>query len=139
MKKIINGKVYDTEKAAQKASYNNGRYGDFAYLSETLYLKKTGEYFLHGEGGAQTRYAGRTGNMYHDGEAIVPVSYQEAKEWAEKHLSGAEYEAIFGEVVEEGGKEAVTLYLPSALLARLRREAQEKGVNIGAIVEGKLQ
>ena len=51
MKKIINGKVYDTEKAKQVAYYSSaGSWRDFQHYEETLYLKKTGEYFLFGEG-----------------------------------------------------------------------------------------
>ena len=47
MKKIINGKKYDTNTATKVADYWNG-YGasDFNYVSEELYLKNTGEYFL---------------------------------------------------------------------------------------------
>lgn len=140
MKKIINGKVYDTEKAKQVASYSNaGSWRDFQHYEETLYLKKTGEYFLFGEGGPMTRYARSEGqNSWTGGERIEPLTYAAAKEWAEEHLDGDEYEAIFGEVVEEEGKEVVTWSLPSALVAKLRREAQEEGVTVGAIVEKKL-
>lgn len=47
MKKIINGKKYDTNMATKVADYWNG-YGasDFNYVSEELYLKNIGEYFL---------------------------------------------------------------------------------------------
>lgn len=31
---------------------------------------------------------------------IIPLSIEEAKEWAEENLSGDEYEYIFGEVEE---------------------------------------
>lgn len=136
MKKIINNRIYDTATAALKASYNNSRFGDFAYLKESLYLKKTGEYFLHGEGGAQTRYAGRTGNMYHDGEAIIPVTYQEAQKWAEEKLSGDEYEAIFGAVTEVEGREQVNMMIKKASLAKAKRAAQEAGISLTAYIEG---
>ena len=50
MKKIIKGKVYDTDTARELASWaNGGNWRDFSHLEETLYRKKTGEYFLHGE------------------------------------------------------------------------------------------
>ena len=58
MKKIINGKMYNTETAKEIGSWNNGRYrSDFYYVGETLYKKKTGELFVFGEGGAASRYA----------------------------------------------------------------------------------
>jgi len=140
MKKIINGKVYDTEKAKQVAFYSNaGSWRDFQHYEETLYLKRTGEYFLFGEGGPMTRYARSEGqNSWTGGERIEPLTYAAAKEWAEEHLDGDEYEAIFGEVVEEEGKEVVTWSLPSALVAKLRRESQERGMSLSALVEEKL-
>ena len=46
MKKIISGKLYDTETAKEIAVWNNGRsYSDFSHCVETLYKKRTGEYF----------------------------------------------------------------------------------------------
>ena len=47
MRRILNGKAYDTGSAKQIAHYDNGLLpGDFDYIEETLYLKKTGEYFI---------------------------------------------------------------------------------------------
>lgn len=101
MKKIINGKVYNTETAKELASRWNGRSErDFNCITETLYRKKTGEYFLHGEGGPNTSYAKRFGNSWGYGERIIPYTEEEAKAWAEKHLDGDEYIDIFGEVEE---------------------------------------
>lgn len=56
MKKIINGKKYDTETAREVACKAWGYYGDLNFVFETLYKKKTGEFFLYGEGGANTSY-----------------------------------------------------------------------------------
>lgn len=102
MRKIINGKKYDTETAEQLASYwNELSTSDFRHMTERLFRKKTGEYFLYGEGGPLSKYATRCGGSgFTGGEDIVPLPEQEAKEWAEKHLGCDEYEAIFGEVEE---------------------------------------
>jgi len=102
MKKIINGKKYDTDTATACGEYNNGLgVGDFNSLSETLYRKKTGEFFLHGDGGAMTRYGKHDGDgMQCGGADIVPISEAEAREWGENHLEADEYEALFGEVEE---------------------------------------
>ena len=43
MKKIINSKKYDTSTAKPLYTMSNGAYGDFSHVSETLYVKKTGE------------------------------------------------------------------------------------------------
>ena len=101
MKKIINGKEYDTNTAKCVADWENG-YGhnDFISVEEHLYRKKTGEFFLHGEGGAMTEDAKHCFNGYCYGEKIIPFSVGEAKEWAENHLDGDTYEDIFGSVEE---------------------------------------
>ena len=84
MKKIISNKVYDTNTAQKLGDWDNGHYtNDFAYCAETLYRKKTGEYFLHGEGHALSKYASHSGNSSGWGEKIIPMSYTEAQTWAE--------------------------------------------------------
>ena len=48
MKKIINGKKYDTETATSVGEYSsNYACSDYKYYDETLYKKKTGEFFLY--------------------------------------------------------------------------------------------
>ena len=101
MKKIINGKKYDTDTAKEIGYWSNGYpHSDFNYCEETLYLKKTGEYFLHGEGGALTEYARNTWNGSTGGSCIIPLTEEGAKNWAMDHLECDEYEALFGEVEE---------------------------------------
>ena len=101
MKKIINGKLYNTDTAKNVGCWDNGLgCRDFACCAESLYQKRTGEFFLYGEGGPQTKYAERVGNMYAGGEDIIPLTEDEAKEWAERKLDADEYIAIFGEVEE---------------------------------------
>ena len=102
MKKIINGKKYDTDTAREVGYDNNGLlYSDFFYIEETLYKKKTGEFFLRGRGGAATKYAEcKPGKFSGSGKAIVPLTEDEAKKWAEDHLTVEEYEGIFGEAEE---------------------------------------
>ena len=101
MKKIINGRKYDTETAKCVGSWDNG-YGcnDFSHVEESLYRKKTGEFFLYGEGGAMTQYAESDGDAYCGGAEIIPLTEKKAKEWAENHLDADDYESIFGPVEE---------------------------------------
>jgi hypothetical protein len=97
MKRIINGKKYDTDTAKNLGSAGYSHPGDFAFWSERLYRKRTGEYFLHGIGGAMSKYARRIGlNEWSGGEEIIPLSLEEAQKWAEKHLEVEEFELIFG-------------------------------------------
>lgn len=99
MKKIINGKKYDTETAQQVGYWTNGARG-FGWMEERLYKKKTGEFFLYGEGGPMTKYAQHQDNLTTGGEKIEPLTEDMAKLWSENHLDGDEYESIFGEVEE---------------------------------------
>lgn len=100
MRKIINGKSYDTNTAEEICSVTNGYYrNDFQFCKETLFLKKTGEFFLYGDGGAMSKYSQPCGNGRQGGVEIIPLSEQEAKSWVEKN-SDEYYEKLFG-VVEE--------------------------------------
>lgn len=137
MKKIINSKVYDTATAQELATWENaGHWGDFDHMEETLYRKKTGEFFLHGEGGARTQYAKATGtNEWSGGQRIMPLSYEEARQWSEEHLTGDEYEAIFGPVVEDESRQRVTMSLSAATVETLKRRAGELGISVSAYID----
>jgi hypothetical protein len=101
MKKIINGKKYDTDTAKILGSAGYSHPGEFNHWKETLYIKKTGEFFLHGIGGPMSKYAHRIGpDEWSGGEEIHPLSPEEARKWIEKNLDVEEYEEIFGEVEE---------------------------------------
>lgn len=100
-KKIIGGKMYNTETAKQLAYWNNGyTRSDFNFTEEALYLKKTGEYFLYGHGGAMSSYSESYGTSRCGGEGFTPLTEEGAKHWAEAHLEADEYIAIFGDVEE---------------------------------------
>lgn len=144
MKKIINGKVYDTEKAKKVASwYSSYARNDFHYYEEELYKKKTGEFFLYGEGNAASPYSRSCGqNEWCGGEKIVPMTFAEAQEWAEKHLDGDEYCAIFGEPDEDADDVTLGIAVSAEVAAKLRRAAAENGISQRAqlerwIMEGK--
>jgi len=101
MRKIIKGKTYDTRTARQIDYWTNGYTPrDFSYCYESLYLKRTGEFFLHGEGGAMSRYGQHFGDMHGSGEQIRPLTVAEAKEWMEQHSTAYKYNEVFGETAE---------------------------------------
>lgn len=137
MKKIINGKRYDTDtaKSMGEDSYSNTR--DFSHWCETLYRKNTGEFFLHGEGGPMSRYAVSTGqNEWRGGEKIIPLTIEAARKWAEEHLDGEEYEKIFGAVEEVGDeKKTCTFSLSAATIEKIKRGAAEQGLTLSAYIE----
>lgn len=137
MKKIINRKLYDTDTATEIGRDGNGyNASDFNCVLETLYRKRTGEYFLHGEGGARSRYASREGNMWGWGQQIIPLTYDEAQDWAEKHLTADEYAEAFG-LPDEGddSKTVITITLPTQKAAALRQAAEKAGMSIGAYID----
>ena len=102
MKKVIDGKCYNTETAEELAYWSNGLGPtDWHYCSETLHRTGKGSYFLFGEGGGLTKYAERYGSMRGPGSTIVPLSESEARKWVEEHdFDGDTYMRIFGEVEE---------------------------------------
>lgn len=136
MKKVINGKLYNTEtsKFLGEDSYSNP--SDFNYWLESLFQKRTGEFFLYGEGGPMSRYAQTTGqNEWSGGEQIQPMTAENARQWAEKHLSADEYEAIFGEIAEDDSKKNVTFSIAQDAIELLARMAAETGKTRSELVE----
>ncbi len=134
MKKIINGKMYDTDKAQELGSYEYMYPRDFGWTHEKLFRKRTGEFFTWGEGGPRSRYAVSEGHGWTGGEAITPISYQDAQKWAEEHLTVDEYQAIFGEVSEDAEDVIISAKLPAAVDAKVRKMAAENGTSVTAIL-----
>lgn len=140
MKKIINGKVYDTSTAKKVGEYwNGGGWRDFGHYEEKLFRKQTGEFFLHGEGGPTTKYAVSCGQSgWESGEKIIPLSYSAAKKWAEDYLDADEYEAIFGEIAEDESRVQLCISISSSVADAAKRIAAERGISFSALVEQAL-
>lgn len=104
MKQIINGRLYNTETANEIGSDNNGYdCTNFHWYSETLYQKRTGEFFLFGKGGPLSKYQEvltSDGRSFSGGSRINPLTTEEAKQWGEEHLDVDRYIEVFGEVEE---------------------------------------
>jgi hypothetical protein len=102
MKKIIDGKRYDTETAEEVASWSYGNHGDFNRAEETLYRTKHGRWFLHGEGGPRSRFA-RTvrQNEWSGGSTIEALTEAEAKAWLERNSANDALETYFGDQIED--------------------------------------
>ena len=101
MKKVINGKLYNTQTAQSHASRDNHCLpNDFHYVEEPLYRKKTGEFFLYACGGALSIYAEHFARGSRGSSRIVPLTEAEAREWAESYADADSYIEIFGAVEE---------------------------------------
>ena len=139
MKKVMNGKMYNTETAEKLAEWDNGRWGSFDACAETLYRKRTGEFFLHGDGDAMSIYAKPCEGGVAGGQAIIPLSEKEAREWAEEHLNGDEYEAIFGVVEEDESQATITISVSAKAMDCGQRAAAKRGISLPALIEALLQ
>lgn len=137
MKKIINGKRYDTDTATKLGVYWNGcATNDFNYIKEALYQKRTGEFFLYGCGGARTKYSRAVGNNCWSGsETLIPLTLEAAQEWAEEHLETDDYEKIFGEVAEDDSRKVIAVSLAQSTIDRLKQQAMVTGKTMSGIVE----
>ena len=133
MKKIINGKRYNTDTATLIGSTGHGYPGDLEYWTEELYRKKTGEFFLYGEGGPMSKYSRRIGeNEWSGGEEIRPLSLKEAQEWAEEHLTADEYEQVFGKIEEN--KSQISTWIADSVKVEADK-LREKGYTLADIFE----
>lgn len=131
MKKVIKGKLYDTDKARRLGF--DGQGDGFSRWYEELYQKRTGEFFLYGEGGPMTRYAVSVrDNEWCGGEKIIPLSVDKARAWAEEHLDADAYAAIFGLPDDDAQPVTLNINLPAALMARVRANAAERGMSVTA-------
>ena len=103
MKRIINGKRYDTSKATEIASYSSPHSRrDFHFYAESLYRTPRGNWFLCGEGGPLSKYSTPAwGGGWTGGEGLTPLTPDEARAWLERHDFVEELEENFAEQIEE--------------------------------------
>ena len=141
MKRIIGGKRYDTDTAKEIArDWSELSRTDFGYWEGTLYQKRTGEYFIYGEGGPMSRYAVSCGqNQWSGGEKIIPVSYEAARSWGEEHMSADEYEEHFGEIKEDESRKVVSYSLPIATIEKVKRMAADRGASMSDVIADAIE
>lgn len=138
MKKIIKGKLYNTATAKLIGGDSNGYpKTDFNYCYEELFLKKTGEFFIYGEGGSLSKYHEYNENVTSGGADIVPLSYGSAKQWAKKHLSVETYESVFGKIPEDDTTKQIMISMSASEAELLKRKAQEQGMTVSAYIVQK--
>jgi len=101
MKATINKQTYDTEKATLIAETSNYGGNDFRAWVEKLYLTRKGNWFLHGWGGALTKYADQYLNRSSEGDRIIPITEGEAYEWCEEHQLQEAIDSHFKGVIED--------------------------------------
>lgn len=129
MRKIINNKVYDTETAELVGHWSNGR-SDGDYIGVDLHRKKTGEYFAAKQSGEYVS------DIFY-AEQVTPMSYGEARDWAEEHLDADEYEQEFG--TPEEGDAVITCRISAAAKAEIDRRRAESGKTIAQVIDDAIE
>jgi len=138
MKKVISGRVYDTETGTELGYDSYGYPRDFEYWAETLYRTRSGLYFIHGEGGPASKYAESQGqNQWSGGSEIIPVSEDVARKWSEEHLDGDGYLAAFGNPEDDTVR--INVEIPRALHSRVKAYADDNSQTMPDAVRALLE
>lgn len=157
MKKIINGRRYDTSTATlidyhmiNNISFDKVDKGNVEsfkkYISEkrlldqrleNLYRKKTGEFFLYTLNVPMSRLAER--KLYGIGkyENIIPLTVDEAKEWMEECSDAETYESVFE--IEDEGNIAFSLLIPENLYNKLKDKSEKAEKSMKDIIVEALE
>lgn len=137
MKKVINNKVYDTRTATliKQADHPNITNGEGS-CKQSLYRKKTGDYFLFIDGARTDAFHNLgIGNNLHDRERhIYPLTYEQARTWAETEMTADEWLAIF-EPVEDDSLTALNLTLSASAVSKFRLAAQRQQISQRELME----
>ena len=104
MRKIIDGKYYDTATADLVCDVSGtfDARSDHHFDDTQLYRSPRGRFFVAGGGGPRSRWALAIGQGYTGGSGLEPVSTEEARSLCERHgrLNDAEYAKFFDAPVE---------------------------------------
>ena len=99
MKKVINGKLFDTEKSEVICEHEFSNPGDFKHVYEALYKSPNGQFFIEYSGGPMSKYSVCCGQNHTSGSSgIRLVEEDEAKEFAEAYGTSKDYVKAFGEL-----------------------------------------
>lgn len=136
---MINNLSYDTKTAEYLFSCTNGKKeGSSEFYREHLYRKRTGEFFLHGVGEKDSKYAKSIGdNEWGRGELIIPLDYESAKQWANENLDSTSYDKLFGDLKEDANATRPFLYLQISQVAyqKLNRLVSMKKITKAELIE----
>jgi hypothetical protein len=140
MRRIINGKTYDTNTAEEVCALECRYYpGDFQHHETSLYRTPRGGWFLSGHGGPSSMWSRSVGqNSWSGGEGIQPLSRDEALAVLEGQGETDLIERYFGEMPEAGDgeeeRDGFALRLPKWLKDRAQELAASEGVSLNSYV-----
>ncbi len=89
MKKVINGKRYDSDTAVKICDIWEAGPGDFRHMDCALYQgKRSKSFFLAGFGGAMTVFSSRNSDgSYGGSNDIIPLSVEQARTYCERYAN----------------------------------------------------
>ena len=87
MKRVVKGRVVDTERMKRIAEIRFGNVTDYNYVWETLYFDPDSKsFYLYGRGGAASRYAEPVGvNQWSEGEKLMRLTKGLTLLWLEEN------------------------------------------------------
>ena len=87
MKKVVKGRIIDTDKMVKVSEVRFGNVTDYNYVWETLYFDpESKSFYLYGRGGAASRYAEPVGiNQWSEGEKLMKITKGLALQWLEEN------------------------------------------------------
>ena len=124
MRKTINGKRYDTDKARCIGSYERGN----GKLREVLYRKRSGEYFVY----SVFALRGRAPK-----EQIKPLPIDDAETWMKEHLGGDTHKQFIAD--GKAKRRAVCITLSIAAIDQLASLAKRYVMTKSGMVEYLIQ
>ena len=87
MKKVVKGRIIDTDKMVKVSEVRFGNVTDYNYVWETLYFDpESKSFYLYGRGGAASRYAEAVGvNQWSEGEKLMKITKGLTLRWLEEN------------------------------------------------------
>lgn len=144
MKKRIRGLEYNTETATKIAEISEFSHSDNRHYEETLYRKRTGEFFIHGVGNGESKYGKIFGESMTPGEGIKPLTFDEAKNWYKIILDDPstsyygftkkQYQELFG-VAGSSEKTVISLSMSKKAKKALLDMATKEGKSQSEVAE----
>lgn len=97
MKRIISGQRWDTDNAIEICQvYEGNGPHDYRSVDAVLYsTKRSHKFFLAGSGGPMTIFAVRRSDGVSGSEGIIPLTTEQARDYAEKHADTTTIEKYF--------------------------------------------
>jgi len=87
MRRVVKGKVVDTERMQKLAEVRFGNLTDYNYVWESLFYDPDSKsFYLYGRGGTASRYAEPVGiDQWSEGEKLLRLTKGLALQWLEEN------------------------------------------------------